>query len=68
MTMPEAIATLGLSRSQWELRNMKIALAIGSYANTDEAWTRYHAACYVLRRYRAYSEACQRIRDARHGH
>jgi|GEM_PF-6115857 len=63
MTMNDAIKILGINRARYEVQNMAIALMFGSYLNTTEETARLNAAAYVLKRWKAYSAACNAARD-----
>ena len=63
MTMNDAIKILGMNRARYEIQNMAIALMFGSYLNTKAENDRLTAAAYVLKRWKAYSAACNAARD-----
>jgi hypothetical protein len=66
MTMQRAIQLLGVNRRRdGDLRNMVRALGLMPWLNTSHDNERREAAQYVLKRWRAYQEACNRARDIR---
>ena len=66
MDMKRAIQALGNNRARYEVQNMALALMFGSYLNTEAERDRLEASNYVLKRWGAYSKACDDIRDKRH--
>lgn len=66
MDMIKAIEALGSNRARYEVQNMALALTFGSYLNTQAERDRLEASSFVLKRWKAYSKACNDIRDKRH--
>jgi hypothetical protein len=64
MDMDRAISILGINRTRnCDLAPMATALGLHSCLNTQAENERRAAANYVLRRWRAYQQECNRRRD-----
>lgn len=63
MTMDRAVEILGINNTKGPLQNMVRALSMMTWLNTPADTERRAAAQYVLRRWKAYCDECNRRRD-----
>ena len=63
MTIDQAVSILGINRARYEVQNMALALTFGSYLNTKQEQDRLEASAFVLKRWKAYQQACSKERD-----
>ncbi|WP_292539054.1 hypothetical protein [Mesorhizobium sp.] len=63
MTLDRAVEILGINNTKGPLQNMVRALSIHAWGNTQDENDRLAAAQYVLPRWKAYCDECNRRRD-----
>jgi hypothetical protein len=63
MNIDQAVSILGINRARYEVQNMALALTFGSYLNTKEEQLRLEASAFVLKRWKAYQQACNKERN-----
>lgn len=63
MNMDRAVEILGINNTKGPLQNMVRALSMMTWLNTPADTERREAAQYVLRRWKAYCDECNRRRN-----